>query len=92
MLPVETVAVLQMDGAGTLLSREEYSPDNLPQSITPEAKTEYLIVESHKHDSSGEETVTRELIGKEEKSFTAFTLREDGTCIPKAVTVAWNAG
>lgn len=85
----EKIVVLQMDAAGLLLDSQEYIPGQLPDEIEPLQGTEYLIVETHKTDSAGEETVFRELIDQEETGFETLYAKENGICVEDYTRVLW---
>lgn len=89
MSPPEKVTILQMDTDSTVVSRTEYTPGETPESILPEEKAEYIVVETHKTDRSGEAYTTRKLYGKDSESLETFSCREDGICVKKWTQIKW---
>lgn len=91
MFAPQTIVVLQMAEDGGIVSRKEYAPDALPESIKPEAGTAYLIVETHSAKSDGTAHVERQIIppALDSMGFQTFFAREDGVCIAKNTEVLW---
>lgn len=83
------IAILEMDENGSVLSHREYSPGQVPDRLAPNKQTEYIIVETHKQDSSGNALITRELIGREETNFTTFFRRGDDICVKRWTDLLW---
>ena len=84
----ESVILLQLDRNGTVLSREEYEPGALPDSITPEATAAFFIVETVKRDPEGNEVITAELVDQSDASFSTFCA-EGSICIPQTTSILW---
>ena len=89
MFPSEKITILQMDADSTVVSGTEYIPGEMPESITPEENAEYIVVETHKTDRSGNTFTARKLYGRDAESLETFHSREDGVCIKKWVQVKW---
>jgi hypothetical protein len=79
-----------MDRNSAILSRNKYIPGELPSTLTPEAGTEYIIVESYKHDHEGNPVVVRSLFNKSSENIETFYCRDDGICIKQQTQVDWN--
>lgn len=77
MLPPTKIVLLQMDKNSSILLREAYDPGKLPKSITPEKGTNYLILESYKIDSEGNEKVVRSIFMAEDQSFESFYAKDN---------------
>jgi hypothetical protein len=90
MLPPEQIVVLQMDRDSAVLSRNKYIPGELPDKLTPETETEYIIAESYKHDHEGNPVIIRSLFDKSSENIETFHCREDGICIKQQTHVDWN--
>lgn len=86
----EQIKILQFDEEGVLISREEYGPGGLPDTIKPEEDTDYLIVETHKISTVGDPVVTRELYDRTCESFESFYARGDGICLQQWTMLQWN--
>lgn len=81
MFTPEKIIVLQMDEESTVLSRTEYAPDKMPESISAEQKTTYLIIETHKRDDTGHIQISRAISGSDAENIVTFFVREDGICV-----------
>lgn len=89
IIPPERIDVVQMDKNSNMLSRTEYKPGQLPNTLVPETNTEYIIVESYKHDQEGKPVVERSLYDKSSNTIETFYCREDGICIKQHTQVDW---
>jgi hypothetical protein len=78
-----------MGADGKPVSRAEYAPDAMPETLTPESDTGYLIVETHKKDAAGKSRVSREIYGADAEELTSFYAREDGICVKQGTHIAW---
>jgi hypothetical protein len=86
--PTESVGVIQMNAENTPVSREDYTPDTLPEKVAVGPDTEYVIVET-KVLSPGGKTVSREVFDPGDDHFTSYAAREDGICEAKMVSILW---
>lgn len=84
MDPPDTIVLLQMDEAAQVLDRASYPPEAMPEQLTLDAETAYLIVETHSGDQ-----VTRALLGQADSSLHTFRCREDGICVEKLTELTW---
>ena len=66
--PVRTI-LYQMDEANQVLKQAEYDPSDVPDSITLEKDTAYVLVETRKEDPDGNILKARELVDCEESAF-----------------------
>ena len=80
----EKVVILQMDAGGNPLSRAEYAPNALPDTLTAEPGAAYLIVETYRNGS-----VDREVVGQGAETVDVLVPRADGVFVKHATTVAW---
>ncbi len=83
------IQVLQMDASGNKLNSQEYEPGKLPEEIKPLADTEYFIIETHKPDATGENVVTRKMVGKEETFFQTLYVGERKVCEQTMTEIKW---
>jgi hypothetical protein len=60
-----------------------------PESVTLVRGAEYIIVETHKRDNSGDTSVLREIYGRDAESFETFSVREDGICVKRWTQISW---
>jgi len=89
MFAPENIVILQMGTASQILSREEYTPGELPENFEPLENTEYLIVETHGRDNEGEQTITCEVFGKDEESFATYFANTDKACTTQSTNIVW---
>ncbi len=87
--PPEKIVVIQMDQNNEVVKRVEYQPGALPETIKPEATTEYIMVETHKTDLEGSPVVTRDLYTKESYAIFSYYERADGICINQSTSIEW---
>jgi hypothetical protein len=83
------IVILQMDEQSNLISRTEYSPDAMPESISLEETTAYLIVETHKRDHLEQVIISRELYGSDAENVETFMAGADGICVKKWSRIEW---
>ena len=83
-----SIVLLQMDRNGAVLSREEYEPGKLPESITPNGDTAFFIVETVKLDETGKEIITAELVDQADASFSTF-YADGSICLAQTTSVEW---
>lgn len=72
--PTERVCVLLYGEDGELMAREEFAPEDAPETIAA-AGAAYAVVEDHTRNDSGEAAVERQFVSPGE-SFTVRTLPE----------------
>lgn len=89
MNPTETVAIYQMDSSNRIISKNEYSPGNVPEEITPEKSCEYFIVESHKTTFNGEKQVERQIFSKTDTSIYYFVKGNNGVLYKTYSSIIW---
>ncbi|MDD4312255.1 MAG: hypothetical protein PHW41_07220 [Eubacteriales bacterium] len=87
--PPEKIVVIQMDQNNEVVKRMEYQPGALPETLKPEATTEYIVVETHKKDAEGSPLVTREMYTKEDDAVSSYYARADGICSKQSTALAW---
>jgi hypothetical protein len=81
MFAPEKIVILQMGADNAVLSMTEYPPNAMPTSISVNAKTAYLMIETHKRGNTEETKISREIYDKDAESIGTFYLREDGVCV-----------
>ena len=82
VIVAEKVALVWMGEGDKKLSRTEYAPGALPETITAEG--DYLIVEQ-----SAGETVSRSLYQPGDQTVTVYSKGEQPWCVPDAMQVNW---
>jgi hypothetical protein len=91
----EKIVILQMDAESKIISRTEYQPGTLPESITPEKGAAYVLVETYTKgergeiEREGESRVARDIYGRDSESLSTFLARADGFCIKYGTKINW---
>ena len=81
----EKVVLVWMTADHTEVSRAEYDPDALPESVTPAEGAAYLIVE----EIAGE-NITRTIYQPEDEQITVYYRGEQPWCMPDFAKILWN--
>ena len=87
----ERIIVQQMAASGAVLSRDEYAPDAMPESIAPAAEAAYLIVETHSTAPDGTPYAGRQLLGTDDSSLVTYCALESGVCQAVWTEIGWPA-
>ena len=80
----EKVVLVWMTADHTEVSRAEYDPNTLPESVTPAEGAAYLIVE----EIAGE-NITRTLYQPEDEQITVYYQGEQPWCLPDMAQIHW---
>ena len=80
----EKVVLVWMTADHTEVSRAEYDPNALPESVTPAEGAAYLIVE----EIAGE-NITRTIYQPEDEQITVYYQGEQPWCMPKFTELLW---
>lgn len=85
------ITVLQFDAEDQVVSSMDYAPGTLPESLTVEERTQYIIVETRSTAADGSPAVSRELFQPtdDQAGLTAFYRRDDGICLKQFCAVSW---
>lgn len=89
LFPSEQIVVLQMDDASKVVLRTEYEPGTLPQNLVPEKDTAYIVVETHKRDTTDSLVVSREVYDPNDTAIETFYCREDGISVKQVTNLTW---
>lgn len=89
MYPPQRIFVLQFGLDGELLSRDEYLPGTLPETITPMQRCSYIVLESYKTSPEKGEAVTRSLYQTDDDTLESFYCRDDGICVKQYTALNW---
>ncbi len=84
--PPDSITILQMDKASSILSQQIYQPGNLPEMLEPEKSTEYLIVEETFIGSDGIQQVNRKIVSRGEEFFLSHYKSENSKWISSQET------
>ncbi len=90
IIPPEQIFIMQMDKDNHVISQREYKPGNLPDALTPEAGTEYIIVETHKRDTESNLTASRSIYDRSNEVLDTFYCRNDGICVKQWTNLEWH--
>ena len=78
--PTERLTVYEMSADDSIIARHELDPEHLPAEWAVAPSCEWLIIR---------ENDERSVYGKENGSFAAFDLWDNGLCVKKEVTIIW---
>ncbi len=82
--PPDRVTLIQMNHRHEELTRSTFTPDTLPDAVTPEKDTAYLLIE----ETAGD-TVSRKLLQPGDEGFDVF--RHAGElCVKETVSLNWD--
>lgn len=81
--------LLQMDEENQVIRQDSYLPGQLPEAVTPEAETAYLLLETHNAPAAGEQQLTREIIGRDAEQFTTRFATENGFISEMSTVIHW---
>ncbi len=90
MFPPEQIVVMQMDKDSTVISRIEYAPGELPDTLTPDKGTEYILVETYKHDREGNQVVSRSIYDTSNETMEAFYRSDNDICVKQSTQLDWS--
>ena len=89
MLPPQKIVLWQMDKNSNVLLRQGFQPGKLPDRITPDSATEYIILESYKTDFQGKEKVERNLFTRNNENIDSFYATSGRNLIKQYTAVSW---
>lgn len=80
----ERVVIVQMSGDNTMLGRQEFDPNEMPEELTPEEGCAYLLVEEH----VGEE-ISRTMIEPDDRYITVYVKSDQPYCVARGTEILW---
>lgn len=80
----DRIAIVQMSGENVMLDRQEYAPEELPETLTPAEGCAYILVEEY----TGED-VKRSLIGPDNDHMGVFVKSDEIYCTSRGTTILW---
>lgn len=89
MFEPKKITVLQMSAGSEVLSRDEYTPGSLPETLPAQKDTAYIIVETEKIDNLGSPVIERKLYGADDENIETFFARDDGICVKQWTQIDW---
>lgn len=84
------ITVCQMDQGHEIVKKDAYRPEEMPEQITAEKATEYILVEIEKEGLSGEKIAAREVYDCDTDGdiwLESFSAREDGIVVKQETRV-----
>ncbi len=84
------VCIIEMNQDNQSLAIHNYAPDSVPETITPQTDTAYLIVKSMRTDSTGNTITSHEIYDSKDHCLETFSSRPDGICIKSSTEILWN--
>ena len=90
--PPQKIILVQMNAQDRELSRQEYQPGQLPNTITPHRNTAYLLVESYYLDNQGNQGIDRELVTPSDSKLSTPYLLDNDFLAPQVTKVLWQKG
>lgn len=89
MFSPEKIVLLQMDEHSRLLERTQYAPGTLPESLVPNEKAAYLIIETQKRNTKNQLLHTREIYDSEDIGMGTFYEQAKGICVKQWTQILW---
>lgn len=90
--PAQRIILVQMDNQDRVVTRQDFLPGQLPETLVPEEATSYLLIEACYTDDQGKETVERELVGStEEYLYTPYRM-DNGFFAAQPTRILWKKG
>lgn len=80
----DRLAIIQMSGENAVLNRQEYDPNEIPESLTPMEGCAYILVEEY----AGED-IKRTMIEPDDRYTTAFVKSDKTYCIGMETEILW---
>lgn len=80
----DKVAIVQMSGENAVLDRQEFKPENLPETLTPVDGCAYILVEEYTGDE-----LKRTMIVPDNSYLSVFIRTEKLYCSAKGTTILW---
>ncbi|MDD4542946.1 MAG: hypothetical protein PHY13_04160 [Clostridia bacterium] len=83
------ISIYQMDKNNSKVKYDEYIPNEVPDKISLDSDTDYIIVETHKYNDENNLVISREIHDKDEDYINTFYCMENGICSKKYVKLIW---
>ena len=88
-LAPKSLVLLHMSEEGDPIKRETLIPEQLPESLTVDADTAYLIVEEHAVKPDGSPRIERSIVSRGEKTLSAFRPVDGGFVQSATISLDW---
>lgn len=83
------IIIYQMDKNNLKVKHNEYIPNEVPDKLSLDSDTDYIIVETHKYNNENTLVISREIHEKDEDYINTFYCMENGICSKKYVKLIW---
>ena len=87
--PVQ-ITIYQMDENHQILKQDTFTPGEVPDELTPEKKTSYILIETQKEDLSGKKMISRDIYTpdpEEENTIETYYVMNNGIIAKKTTTL-----
>lgn len=81
------IRILEMDSDNNIISKKSYTPAEVPDKITTNKNTEYIIIETELTTSENGKEITRKLYNKTDTDVSVLIGRDDGLIMCKNIEV-----
>ncbi len=85
VIPAEQITILQMSADHTVLTKQNYTPTQLPEKLTPDVRTAYIITET----TDANKQHNRVLYARNDTALSAYITQPNGTGAPATTTLIW---
>jgi len=89
MFAPQQIVIVQMGKDDSVISRTQYVPGLLPDTLTLQPHTAYFIVETHRLDSQGKESISRAVYAHDTSIINTYSERDDGMLIRQETDIVW---
>lgn len=87
----KSVTLTQMDKNNVLLQEDTYIAGQMPEAISPNAETAYVLVTTQSTDINGNMVEHRSLLQPSDAHLESFTVSKNGVCEKQYTEIHWSA-
>lgn len=80
----ERVAIIQMSGDNTMLGRQEFDPNEMPEELAPTEGCAYILVEEYAGDE-----ISRTMIEPDDRYITVYVKSDQPYCVARGTEILW---
>lgn len=81
----ERVAIVQMSPDNTMLDRQEFDPNEMPEELTPVDGCAFILVEEYAGDE-----VSRTMIEPDDRYITVYVKADQPYCVARGTEILWS--
>ena len=85
----ETIEIQEMKDEGGCIDTETYTPEEIPDVMWPSEETDYVLIRTVYDDGEHGKYSERQVVGREESSFSTFSLDKNRVCKEKHTFIEW---